>query len=98
MKAYLAIVFSKQTAENTTYFLEVAAAIKTIAGNNWKRGESLSATTTIAFLTSKDEEFIRRTFHDLWRPEQRTWVVPLDSPVLMDKSIMDWVRKATAKA
>lgn len=98
MKAYLAIVFAKHAAENQSYLAEVAAAIKSVAGNNLKRGENAASLTTIAFLTDKDDEFIRKIFLDLWRPENRTWVVPMDEPVLADKSIMDWIRKARAKA
>lgn len=97
MKAYLAIIFCKP-AESAAYLREVAATAKSCAGANIKRGEGTAAMTTIAFLSDRDEEIIRKAFLALWRAEQYTWVVPLESPLLIGKSIMDWVRKATAKA
>jgi hypothetical protein len=92
MQAYLALIFAKQE-ESRSYLLEVATAIKSVAGNNFKYGEGTASMAAIAFLSDKDSKIIRKVFDDLWRPEQRTWLIRLDSPVMIDRAIMNWVRK-----
>lgn len=92
MKPYLAVVFAKQE-ESRAYLAEVAAAIKSVAGSNMKYGEGAASVAAIAFLTEKDSDSINKAFKDLWRQEQRTWVFPLDSPIMIDAKLMDWVRK-----
>jgi hypothetical protein len=92
MKAYLAVVFAKQS-ESRAYLLEVAIAIKSVAGMNLKYGEAAASVAAIAFLSDESETSIRRAFKDLWRVEQRTWIFPLESPVMVDAKLMEWVRK-----
>lgn len=96
MAAYAAFIFAKQQ-DNISYMKDVAAVIKTLAGANFKRAESAAAITTLAFITQADRAAVTKAFLPLWRPEQRVWVFPLDGepkPILIDKALMEWVRKA----
>lgn len=92
MNGYLALMFCKP-ADLRSYAPEVMAAIQQVAGANFKRVESAAGVTAIAFRTDKDSEAIVKAFRDLWRPESRTWVLSLDDPLLVDRALMEWVRK-----
>lgn len=95
MAAYVAFVLAHEK-DSISYMREVADAIKKLSGNNFKRGESAAAITAIAFITDRDRAATHMALSHLWRPEQRLWVLPLDSdpgPLLIDKKLMVWVRK-----
>lgn len=92
MKPYLAVVFAKQL-DSRSFLAEVAAAIKSVAGANMKYGDAAASVAAIAFITDKDAKVIHKAFADLWRPEQRVWVFPIESPIMVDKALMDWIRK-----
>jgi hypothetical protein len=93
MKAYLALTFADQK-ESRNYLAEVGAVVKAIAGDNFKRGAGAASVVAVAFLTDKDRSEICDAFKPLWRPEQRTWVLPLDQALLMDASLKDWALRA----
>jgi hypothetical protein len=76
-----------------TYGKEVATVIRSLAGGRMQYVEGAAHMVAIAFATNKEEELIRRTFSKLSRPEQRTWVLPLDQAVHIDQALMDWARK-----
>ena len=92
MNGYLALMFCKPEGLRS-YAPEVMAAIQRVAGTNFKRGESAAHVTTIAFRSDKEESAIVKAFLDLWRPEQRTWVLPLERSVLIDKALTEWAKK-----
>lgn len=92
MNAYLALMFCAQ-ADLRSYAPEVAAVIQRVAGTNLKRAESAAGVSAIAFRTDMDDAAVMRAFQPLWRPEQRTWVLSLDRPVLIDSALMQWVSK-----
>ena len=95
MGAYVAFIFTSQK-DNISYMKEVAEAIKKLAGNNMKRGESSAGITAVAFITDADPKAITKAFSHLWRPEQRVWVLPLDSdpgPLVIDQALMEWVSR-----
>lgn len=91
MKPYLALMFCTQN-DLRLYAPEVLKVIQQVAGTNLKRAESAANVTAIGFKSDRDEAFILRAFQDLWRPEMRTWVLPLDSPVLIDRALMAWAK------
>jgi hypothetical protein len=95
MKAFVALMFCKQQ-DLRSYAPEVLAAVKRVAGDNFKYGEAAAGVVAIAFRSDEETGFIVRVFRDLWRPEQRTWVLPLDEPppVLIDNALMAWARKS----
>lgn len=92
MKSYLALMFAKPE-DISTYGKEVAAAIKKISGGRMKYAEGGAGVVAIGFATGENWSVISRAFHDLWRPEQRTWVLPLDEASLVDKALLDWAKK-----
>jgi hypothetical protein len=92
MDGYLALMFCNQQ-DLRSYAPDVMEVIQRVAGTSFKRGASAAGMTAIAFRSDKDEATIKKAFQDLWRPEQRTWVLPLDRPVLIDQALMEWVRK-----
>lgn len=77
----------------STYGKEVAAAIKSVAGSRMTYVEGGAHMVAIGFATNMEEDLIRRAFVKLSRPEQRTWVLPLDSAVHIDQALVDWARK-----
>lgn len=92
MKAYLALMLAKKE-DLATYGKEVADIIKGLSGGKMTYAEGAAGVVVIGFASNKDESVIRRSFQDLWRAEQRTWVLPLDSPLLIDQKLMDWARR-----
>ncbi len=91
MNSFLALMFCKP-ADIRSYAVEVRDAIKSIAGERLKYGEGGAGITAIAFMSDKSLSEAYKPFKDLWRSEQRTWVVPLDDQCLIDRALMDWVR------
>ena len=99
MAAYVAFILAKQS-DSLSYMKEVADAIRTVAGSNFKRGESAAGITAIAFVTSLDRRATLKALEHLWRQEHRLWVLPLDSdpkPLLIDKALMTWVDKVEGR-
>lgn len=92
MKTYVALMFAKPE-DISTYGKEVAAAIRSVAGGRMTYVEGGAHMVAIGFATNMEEELIRRAFAKLSRPEQRTWVLPLDSAVHVDQALMDWAKK-----
>lgn len=92
MKPYIALVFCK-AEDLKSYGAEVVAAIRSVAGDRMKYSEGTSHMVAIGFATDRAVADIQRAFEPLWRPEQRTWVLPLDEPVMVDRAIMDWLRR-----
>lgn len=91
MNGYLALMFCSPQ-DLRSYAPDVMKVIQQVAGTNFKRGESAAHVTAIAFRSDKSPADISKAFQDLWRREQRTWVLPLDQPLLIDKALMDWSR------
>lgn len=92
MNAYMALIFCSK-ADLRSYGREVSDTIASLAGTRVKRSESTEHVVAVAFATSRPRTDVVKAFKDLWRPEQRTWVMPLEDPVLIDKSIMDWAKR-----
>ena len=93
MPAYVVLMFCTKE-DLKSYGIEVATAIKSIAGARFKCGEGAAGIVAIAFATDKEWSIIARTFRDLWRPEQRCWVLPLEGDMMIDKALIDWSLKA----
>lgn len=93
MKTYIALMFAKPE-DIKTYGQEVAAAIKDLSAGNMKLAEGGAGVVAVGFASDKDFRVIARVFQDLWRPEQRTWVLPLEpGSSFADKSILEWASK-----
>lgn len=92
MKPYIALVFCK-AEDLKSYGAEVVAAIRSVAGDRMKYSEGTSHMAAIGFATDRSADDIHRAFEPLWRREQRTWVLPIESPVMIDKAIMEWHRR-----
>jgi hypothetical protein len=96
MKPYLCLMFCKQE-ELRTFAKEVAEVLQRVAGSNIKRAESAAGVTAVAFISSWPSDRLHSAFWDLWRREQRVWVLPLSSRqgsnLMIDLAIMEWVRK-----
>lgn len=87
MNSYIALMFCKKE-DLPSYGREVMDAIRAVAGSKSKYAEGAAGVVAVGFKTDKDWDFIRRAFGDLWRAEQRTWVLPLldDEPMVIDKA------------
>jgi hypothetical protein len=92
MKAYVALMFAKPE-DIGPYGREVANVIKTISGGRMQFAEGGALITAIGFATNQSEAAIQQAFVKLHRPEQRTWVLPLDGAVYIDKALTDWAKK-----
>ncbi len=92
MKRYVALMFCKRE-DVSSYAREVATAIKQVAGDRMKYSEGGAGMAAIGFATDMPVDQIRRVFSDLWRHEQRTWVLSLENPVMIDTAIMEWARR-----
>ena len=92
MKQFVALMFCRPQ-DVSSYGREVAAAIKQVAGGRMKYSEGGAGMAAIGFATDKPVEEIRRVFSDLWRREQRTWVLSLENPIMVDNAIMQWARR-----
>ncbi|MCD6674877.1 MAG: hypothetical protein LT106_18745 [Burkholderiaceae bacterium] len=92
MKPYLALVFCKKD-DLRSYGAEVVAAIRSVAGERMKYAEGTSHLVAIGFATDRPSADIQRAFKPLWRAEQRTWVLPIESPLMIDLAIMEWLRR-----
>lgn len=90
--AYLAILFGTAAA-NAAFFTEVVKELNAVSANRVKRAESAANTTALAFICDLPQADLAKRMTPLWRPEDRLWVIPLTNPILIDKAIMEWLRK-----
>lgn len=92
MKAYLALMLAK-SEDIASYGKEVADVIKKLSGGKMTYAEGAAGVVAIGFASKEEESVIRRSFQGLWRREQRTWVLSLDNPLVIDQKLMDWARR-----
>jgi hypothetical protein len=92
MDAYLAFFFGK-AEELRSFAAEAMAAITQLSEGKVKRAESAAGITAVAFMTSRSRSEIHKALEPYWRREQRLWVLPVKDALLIDKAIMDWVRR-----
>ena len=93
MPAYVCLMFCKKE-DLKSYGVEVVAAIRSVAGAKFKYGEAAAGVVAIAFVTDREWSTITRAFRDLWRPEQRCWVLALEGDMMIDNALLDWSLKA----
>jgi hypothetical protein len=92
VNAYLALFFGKPE-ELRDFAKEAMQTLNKIADGKVKRAESAAGITAVAFVTDVPRQEIRKRLSPLWRPEQRLWIIPVAGALMIDKVLMDWVRK-----
>lgn len=95
MKTFVALMFCKQS-DTRAYATEVMKAIKTVAGDRFKYAEGAAQIAAIGFATDKDQDVIVRSFSHLWQQDRQVWILPLESPVLLRGSLMEWAKKQSS--